>query len=284
MMPFLLAELLPPESALPLHVYCVGSHEQKQLYRPEGFPAHQLFLSRNGRGIFRIAGGRELSMSPGSILLLPAGVHHEYYPEQRREDWELGFVAFNGTAAEAMLTHVSCGTPMACADEDFQKLWNKLEGLWQCIHLDSENGDGEASRRMYDMLIAVMESRSGREVRARVHPPGQANGALREAVKLIHDHYNEGIQVSNLARAVGYSVQHFNRLFTASYGVSPQQYIQQMRMRRSVQLFEEQPGMTIDEVAQQMGMETSYFIRMFKRTYGYTPKQWLKHVHTKRPM
>lgn len=282
MMPFLLAELLPPESALPLHVYCVGSHEQKHLHRLDGFPTHQLFLSRSGRGVFRLEEGRDLVMPPGSVLMLPAGVRHEYFPEQRREDWELGFVAWTGAAAEAMLARVGCQAPMLCSGEDFQLLWNKLEQIWQCIHLSRENCDWEASRRLYDLLLAVMESQGGREVRPRVHPPGQANGALQEAVKLIHDHYNEGIQVSNLARAVGYSVQHFNRLFAASYGVSPQQYIQQIRMRRAVQLFEDYPGITIDKVAQQMGMETSYFIRMFKRTYGATPKQWLKQADKRR--
>ncbi|MBP1966641.1 helix-turn-helix transcriptional regulator [Paenibacillus aceris] len=69
---------------------------------------------------------------------------------------------------------------------------------------------------------------------------------------------------------------HFHRLFIGSYGVTPQQYIQQIRMRRSVQLFQENPGITIEKVAQQLGMDTSYFIRIFKRTYGQTPKQFMK--------
>ncbi|WP_189021005.1 helix-turn-helix transcriptional regulator [Paenibacillus marchantiophytorum] len=45
----------------------------------------------------------------------------------------------------------------------------------------------------------------------------------------------------------------------------------------SLQLFQENPGITVEQVAHQLGMETSYFIRIFKRTYGDTPKQFIKH-------
>lgn len=276
MMPFLLAELVTLENILPLYVYCVGSHEQKHLLRPDGYPTHQLFLSRGGRGVFRIAGRRDMVMTPGTILILPAGVSHEYFPDQGEDAWELGFVAWSGSAAGPMLNQLGCQKPTPLQQHQFDELWEKLESLWQLISLNGESGYWEASRRMYDMLLSVLEVQTGHEIKQRVTPAGQTNTALQEAVKLIHDHYNERLQLSNLARAVGYSVQHFHRLFLGSYGVTPQQYIQQIRMRRSIQLFRENPGTSIERVAQQLGMETSYFIRIFKRTYGQTPKQYMK--------
>lgn len=276
MMPFLLAELVTLENILPLYVYCVGSHEQKHLLRPDGYPTHQLFLSRSGRGVFRIAGRSDMVMTPGTILILPAGVSHEYFPDQGEDAWELGFVAWSGSAAGPMLNQLGCQKPTPLQQDQFDEIWEKLESLWQLISLNGESGYWEASRRMYDMLLSVIEVQTGTEIKQRVTPAGQSNTALQEAVKLIHDHYNERLQLSNLARAVGYSVQHFHRLFLGSYGVTPQQYIQQIRMRRSIQLFRENPGTTIEKVAQQLGMETSYFIRIFKRTYGQTPKQFMK--------
>lgn len=276
MMPFLLAELVTLDNILPLYVYCVGSHEQKLLSRPDGYAAHQLFLCRSGRGTFRISGVRDLLMYPGTMLILPAGMPHEYFPDQSEDEWELGFVAFSGTSASAILEHLGNQTPTSLKNAQFHELWNKLESLWQLISLNGESGYWEASRRMYDMLLYILEGQTGQELKQRVNPAGQPNTALQEAVKLIHNHYNERLHVSNLARAVGYSVQHFHRLFIGSYGVTPQQYIQQIRMRRSIQLFQENPGITVEKVAQQLGMETSYFIRIFKRTYGQSPKQYMK--------
>lgn len=276
MMPFLLAEFAMIENMLPLYVYCVGSHEQKHLQRPEGYPAHQLFLCRSGKGIFRIQGSRDLLMTPGSILILPSGVPHEYFPDQGEEDWELGFVAFDGSSSGSILEHIDNRIPTQLKKSQFHELWNKLEALWQLINLNGEHGFWKSSRSMYDMLLFILEGETSQEVKQRINPVGQSNVALQEAIKLIHDHYNERLHLSNLARAVGYSVQHFHRLFVGSYGTSPMLYIQQIRMRRSLQLFQENPGMTVEQVAQQLGMETSYFIRIFKRTYGATPKQFIK--------
>ncbi|MGO4495104.1 AraC family transcriptional regulator [Paenibacillus sp. 2RAB27] len=276
-MPFLFAEFAMLDNKLPLYVYCVGSHEQKHLLRPDGYPAHQLFLSRRGKGIFRIQGSPDMVMTPGTMLILPAGVHHEYFPDQSEDAWELGFVAFSGSIASSILEHLGNQNPTLLKQNQFQAYWNKLESLWQLINLNSESGYWEASRKMYDFLLSVIEGQSGQEIKQRMKPIGHSNAALQEAIKLIHDHYNERLHLSNLARAVGYSVQHFHRLFVSIYGISPMLYIQQIRMRRSVQLFEENPSITVEKVAQQLGMETSYFIRIFKRTYGKTPKQFMKY-------
>ncbi|MDR6552916.1 AraC family transcriptional regulator [Paenibacillus qinlingensis] len=276
MMPFLIAELATLDNLVPLYVYCVGSHEQKQLLRPNGYPAHQLFLCRSGKGIFQISGTREMEMSPGTMLILPANVPHEYFPAPGEDVWELGFVAFNGTSAPTFVDHLGSQIPTQLNETLFHELWHKLESLWHLLSLNGENSYWEASRRMYDMLLHILESQTSPELKQRVHAAGQPNIALQEAIKLIHDHYNERLLLANLARTVGYSIQHFNRLFISSYGVTPQQYIQQIRMRRSIQLLQDHPGISIEKVAQQMGMETSYFIRIFKRTYGQTPKQFIK--------
>jgi AraC-like DNA-binding protein len=278
MMPFLLAEFANLEKILPLYVYCVGSHEQKHLDRSGGYSANQLFLCRSGKGIFRIEGRQDLIMTPGTVLILPAYVPHAYFPDRSEEVWDLGFVAFNGNAASPLLLEQMSDIVLTVLmAPNFDRLWNQLESLWYLISLNGEQAYWEASKRIYDMALTLLEGQTaGKKAEKNIYPAGQANAALQTAVKLIHDHYNERLLLTNVARAAGYSVQHFHRLFVGSYGVTPQQYILQLRMRRSQQLFQENPSIAVEKVAQQLGMETSYFIRIFKRTYGTTPKQYLK--------
>lgn len=275
MMPFLLAEFAGAEETLPLYVTCVGSHEQKHLYRPEGYGAHQLFLTRSGSGIFHIEGRGEVAVGPGTVLFLPYGLSHSYMPSGKDGEWDLGFIAYNGPAASSLP-----GPKLACLALDtpvFDSLWTQLESLWHLISLNGEHVQWEASRKLYELLLAVMESQSGgRRPGGRMYPAGQPNAALQTAVKLMHDHFGERLLLGHVARAAGYSVQHFHRLFVASYGVTPQRYLLRLRMRHAVQLMEEIPGITVESVAGQLGMETSYFIRMFKRTYGTTPRQYMK--------
>ncbi|RKP52979.1 AraC family transcriptional regulator [Cohnella endophytica] len=277
MMPFLLAEFANRETILPLYVTCVGSHEQKQLNRRNGYPAHQLFLCRGGSGVFRIEDQRDLVMTPGTVLLLPSGVPHAYYPNRSGEAWDLGFVAFGGKAAIPILELLERISMTVVEIPNFEALWDQLASLWHAISLNGEHAYWETSKQMYDMAVSLLEGIT--PSKKTVNGPStvaQPNSALDAAIRLIHDHYNERLLLANVARAVGYSVQHFHRLFVASYGMTPQQYILQLRMRRSVQLFQDTPGIPVEKVAQQLGMETSYFIRIFKRTYGATPKQYMK--------
>ena len=220
--------------------------------------------------------GRELTLTKRMAMLLPANTGHRYRPDESEDVWDLGFVAFNGGTAGALLKQMDELLLNAVKVPNFDTLWHQLEAIW---HLINQGGGHayEASRRMYDMLLTFMEGQyPANKTSKKVYPAGQPNPALQSAVQLIHDHYNERLLLSNVARAAGYSVQHFHRLFVANYGVTPQQYILQLRMRRSLQLFEDDPGTTVDRVADKLGMDTSYFIRMFKRNYGVTPKQYMK--------
>ncbi|MCR2807553.1 helix-turn-helix transcriptional regulator [Paenibacillus soyae] len=277
MMPFLLAEHANIEKPLPLYVFCVGSHEQKEIDRRQnGYPAHQLFLTRRGKGTFRFDDGREFTLTRRMAFLLPAHSGHHYRPDESEDVWDLGFVAFQGGAADALMAQLGDLALNAVEAPNFDQLWHQLEAIWHVINQGSEQAY-EASRRMYDMLLTFMEGQHPvSRTSKKVYPADQPNPALQSAVRLIHDHYDERLLLSNVARAAGYSVQHFHRLFVANYGVTPQQYILQLRMRRSLQLFEDYPGITVDRVAEKLGMDTSYFIRMFKRTYGITPKQHAK--------
>ncbi len=277
MMPFLLAEFANLDRPLPLYVLCVGSHEQKELDRgPAGYPAHQLFLSRSGKGTFYTEDGRKLTLTRGMVLLLPAHVGHRYTPDDSGEVWDLGFVAFHGEVAAALILQMDEFILKPMQAPNFSSLWKQLEALWQWISLNGEQGYWEASRRMYDILLTFLEGQSPiKKSPKKVYPANQPNPALQAAVQLIHDHYDERLLLANVARAAGYSIQHFHRLFVAHFSVTPQQYILQLRMRRALQLFDDHPGITVARVAERLGMDTSYFIRMFKRTYGITPKKYV---------
>ncbi len=299
MMPFLFVDNANLEQRLPLYVRCVGSHEQTGIDRlSAGYPAHQLFLTRRGQGSFRIADGREYGLSAGMALLMPAHMRHSYRPETSKDIWDVGFIAFGGSVSDGLLTQLGIGEipagdttplpgkpePVAIRMSNFEELWLKLEGIWHTIR----QGGGhayDASRRLYDLLLAWMEGQySAGTPSQKPVPSDSPHSALQAAVQWIHDHSTERLLVSGAAKAAGYSVPHFHRLFVAAYGMTPQQYMLQLRMSRSLQLFKDYPGITVDRTAEKLGMDTSHFIRMFKRTYGTTPKQFALTGNTPKPM
>lgn len=290
MMPFLFVDNANLEQHLPLYVRCVGSHEQTGIDRlSAGYPAHQLFLTRRGQGSFRMADGREYGQSAGMALLMPAHTRHCYRPEASEDTWNVGFIAFGGSVSDGLLKQLGTGEiaaggttllpdrpePMAIRMSNFEELWLKLEGIWYTIR----QGGGhayDASRRLYDLLLAWVEGQHSAQGPSQ--PPDSPPCALQAAVQWMHDHMTERVLLSGAAKAAGYSVPHFHRLFVAAYAMTPQQYMLQLRMSRSLHLFKEEPGMTVERAAEALGMDASHFIRMFKRTYGTTPKQYAQKI------
>jgi AraC-like DNA-binding protein len=299
MMPFLFVDNANLEQRLPLYVRCVGSHEQTGIDRlSAGYPVHQLFLTRRGQGSFRISDGREYGLSAGMALLMPAHTRHSYHPETSEDTWNVGFIAFGGSVSDGLLMQLGAGEipasgtashpckpePVAIRMSNFEELWLKLEGIWYSIR----QGGGhayDASRRLYDLLLAWMEGQNSAPKQSKkLLPSDSPASALQVAVQWMFDHMNERVLLSGAAKAAGYSVPHFHRLFVASYGMTPQQYMLQLRLSRSLQLFKEDPGITVDRVAEGLGMDVSHFIRMFKRTYGTTPKQYALTGNARKPM
>jgi len=129
----------------------------------------------------------------------------------------------------------------------------------------------DLSITLYKLLLRLRRNESSATSGSRVEFESVRNDALAKAVRLINEHYTEPLLISNLAAAVGYSVQHFQRLFVQEYEVTPHKYLQNLRLERAIQLMTENSDILVQDIAIQLGMETNYFIRSFRNTYGCTP-------------
>lgn len=82
--------------------------------------------------------------------------------------------------------------------------------------------------------------------------------------------------VKEMARMVNTSSSHLQQLFKIETGISPIQYLRQLRLERSrVQL--ETTFKQVKEIAVEVGMgDQSHFVRDFKKKYGLTPTGYRK--------
>ena len=285
-LPDLLTFLLAPGTpdSLPLRLQSLGRHDQTYIHRPEGFPHSQLLWSSAGNGRFEFAEAGRLSLPEGCALYLPGGVPHEYSP--RSGPWLLSFLSFDGPAAETIAR--SCGMapctpfPLEGAGEILRR---GLEELWQDIHQGAEGGERHYSGQLYSLLLAAGEAASARQPQTRQTRPDLAGSApppasspaelaFRQALRLMEQHYTEQLDMSNLARTVGYSVQHFQRIFKQACGMPPHVYLQRLRLHRSLEWLMEEPSPSVREVAARLGWEANYYIRVFREHYGMAPGQY----------
>ena len=110
-------------------------------------------------------------------------------------------------------------------------------------------------------------------------------GTLSDKLKTVLDyidlHFAEPISISDLAKLCYFSDYHFMRFFKKHMNMTCIEYINNLRLEKSVELFE-QGNTSILDVSLSVGFHNlSYFHRAFKKKYHMTPLYFIKELSVK---
>ena len=103
---------------------------------------------------------------------------------------------------------------------------------------------------------------------------------IERSVKYMHENYTKStITVDELARLSEVSRSYFDRCFKQAYGVSPKEYLTELRMQRVRELLS--VGYGIAEAADAVGYSDFYhFCKQFKKRHGISPGVYKKSHNT----
>jgi AraC family transcriptional regulator len=109
-----------------------------------------------------------------------------------------------------------------------------------------------------------------------LHPQSQSvHRAVSAAVAFIRQHYAQEVTLAEMAKAADVSPFHLARIFKKALGMSPHQYLTEVRVHTAHALLAaggERPSLA--EVASAVGFsDQSHLTRQFKRILGTTPKR-----------
>jgi transcriptional regulator GlxA family with amidase domain len=95
-------------------------------------------------------------------------------------------------------------------------------------------------------------------------------GRIQKAVALMETNFASKLTVDLLARVSGLSAYHFSRLFKATVGVSPHQYLLRCRLRHAkTLLLKHRERRSLADVAAECGFaDQAHLSRHFRRAYG----------------
>ncbi|WP_157279801.1 AraC family transcriptional regulator [Paenibacillus swuensis] len=104
---------------------------------------------------------------------------------------------------------------------------------------------------------------------------------LAMAQDYLKSHYMEGVSVDKAAQFVGIDRSHFSKKFRQTYGLSPIQYIQGLKMEQARQMMAENTY-SLTEIALSVGYPDLFsFSKAFKRHYTVTPTAYAIQLNNK---
>lgn len=102
-----------------------------------------------------------------------------------------------------------------------------------------------------------------------------------EAQQWLREHLGEPLTMGDLAAQVDLSPRTLNRRFRQATGMSPQSYLQGLRINHARELLKHS-NLAVAEIAWQLGLQdASYFSQLFRRHCGMSPLRYREAVRGK---
>jgi len=195
---------------------------------------------------------------PFSAVFHPAHVRHSGIVD------EFGCRFFTVELDSSWMDSMQTDVP---ADSVFD--WHGEGMLWPMLRLFREYRDGEtqSSLTMASLILEIVSTvaASGQDA---PDVPVHRWGLLREK---IHDSFRESIRVRDLASAAGIHPVHVARLFRRYTGVTPGEYLQQLRVQQACRLMQD-PERSLAEIASESGFaDQSHMNRVLRRFVRCSP-------------
>ena len=230
--------------------------------------SYLLFYTLSGSGLIE-QNDQRVELPAGSALLLNCRTPQSYCTAPGQDHWHHYWAHLDGAGVAnlaGVLQPQGRLSPVTVSRLEMQPLFESLATEWEhgaaaqieiCLALH------RMLALMARQLLAGDESRSNRTL-------------IEQAAEYIRQHYAEPLSLTALAAEVGYSPNHFHRLFTACVGKTPQQYVADYRIKQA-KLKLTSTRETLSEVAYGCGFSSqSYFSLCFGRATGLTPKEYRK--------
>ena len=102
-----------------------------------------------------------------------------------------------------------------------------------------------------------------------------AEQVASKVIEYLQRHYNEEINLNQIAATLHYSPSYLTKIFGQQYETTPSKYIISLRMKKAQQLLAHNPELSVRQIGETVGYpEQGYFSRIFKKYVGMSPLEY----------
>lgn len=219
----------------------------------------------DGAGVFSTE-HESFKISSGRAFLAEIPSSHSYYYPGGSQPWEFYFLLFRPQLVQPLWEEIKAKLGPAPVIDTGSLPIRMLRDITREAHSGKITDPYIASSLLYQFMMEL-----GRLSSSGPRHETEWPAAVRDAVTFIEGHYNSMIGQEELAEKLGLSKFHLLRTFSKYVGVTPNEYLNRIRIERAVDLLRTTDH-SIEAIAVQVGYSTgSYFIKVFHKLTGQTP-------------
>lgn len=152
--------------------------------------------------------------------------------------------------------------------DELHKIFKNAEKAWR---EGDPFGEITVMKSVYEIILAIKNERMKK------YTPDASFKLITPAIERISSSFTDkDISVADLAELCGISESYFRRIFTEKFGMTPKEYIINMRMNYAKQLLESKQFSVLDVALASGYTEECHFSREFTRRVGISPGQYKK--------
>ncbi|MBQ2614914.1 MAG: helix-turn-helix transcriptional regulator [Clostridia bacterium] len=236
--------------------------------RPDGrIDYHLLYISEGC--CYVTENGQEIPAPTGSVIV--------YLPRERQEykfradvNSTSYFIHFTGTACEELLQKLHLDSGRIFLVGKSRRIENALNHLIDEFHLKLPFYESPCHGHLLVVLSLIARrmahSQSVTELRSRK--------LIEESCRYMYANYSKNITITEYARMCNLSESRFSHLFKEHTGLTPIQYILNIKIQRAKELLEN-TDLPILQISEIIGMQSqNYFSRIFKKHTGLSPLKY----------
>ncbi|MBE6554363.1 MAG: helix-turn-helix domain-containing protein [Ruminococcaceae bacterium] len=230
------------------------------LSAPHSHPFYEIILTIRGDGDVAVD-EQTFHMRPGRVLIIPPNSIHGGLSEGGYEEIFVQVDSFPALAEE-----LKSGGGLLKNDTD-----GMLTKLAQSMLYRFVRGKKDTTfSLLYELFFRLLTEKCAFQ---------KNDPVVEEVCGVLARNYNDPeLSLAQVLSATGYQKDHIRRRFVSACGITPVEYLTELRIENAKRLLErrEEMGLTVAEVALRCGYyDSHYFSKVFKKRVGVTPEHYV---------
>lgn len=196
---------------------------------------------------------------------------HSYYLPDDSTNWEFIYITLYGAAVETLYQQLTekHGHLFTFSDQA-----SVIQFIFKCLRKIEQQqirNSYQASASGYQFLMTMLESLENNEADSQSFPK-----PIEKVIAYIKSNYQDDISLTDCVEQANLSKYHFTRQFKKYLGMTPMQYLTDIRIQKATELLLNDQA-SINEIAKKVGFQNgNYFAKVFKKKTGKAPNTYRK--------